>query len=79
MTTMEKRIGLNTNSNVEDKAWVVEVLKSDDLRLANSRRLEPYGKAELKPFVRLLLWAMRIYVLLSLVLIVAQIYISLKH
>ena len=79
MTTLEKTAGLNTSSKVEDKAWVVEVLKSDDLRLANSSRLEPYGKAELKPFVRILLWAMRIYVLLSFVLIMAQIYISLRH
>ncbi len=79
MTTLEKRAGLNASSSREDKAWAVEVLKADNLSLANARRAEPYGRAELKPFVRILLWAMRIYVLLSFVLIVAQILISLKQ
>lgn len=78
MTTLDMRIGSNGKINQADNAWVVEVLESDDLRLANSRRLEPYGRAKLGRWVTILLWAMRIYVLLSILLIVAQIYISLK-
>jgi len=62
----------------EDKSWAIEVLKSDNLSLANARYRKPYGKAELKPFIKILLWTMRVYVLLSFILIIAQIFISLK-
>ena len=67
-----------TNSNVENNDCVIEILNSDNLSLANAKCSKPYGKAELKPFVKILLWTMRVYVLLSFILIVTQIFISLK-
>jgi hypothetical protein len=63
--------------NISDDAWVVEVLKADDLKLAKAKRAEPYGRATLGKGTRVLLWAMRLYVLFSVVLIAAQVYISL--
>jgi hypothetical protein len=67
-----------THMNDADKARVVEILGADNLRLAEARLAEPYGRAQLGTATRILMWAMRIYVVLSLILIVAQIYISLK-
>lgn len=67
-----------TTTKNEDNSWVVEILKSDNLNLSNARNLKQYGKAELKPSIKILLWTMRLYVVLSFFLIVAQIFISLK-
>jgi hypothetical protein len=62
------------NSN---NKWVVDILKADHLRLAESSRAETYGRAKLGKATKILMWAMRVYVVLSFVLIIAQIYISL--
>jgi hypothetical protein len=62
------------NSN---NKWVVDILKADHLRLAESSRTATYGRAQLGTATKVLMWAMRIYVVLSFILIVAQIYISL--
>ncbi len=78
MTTMERRANVNTGLVADEQSWVIDVLESDDLKLANAKRAEPYGRADLKPAVRIVLWAMRLYVLLSIILIATQIYISLK-
>jgi len=67
----------NTIDNA-DNAWVSEVLEADNLRLAGAKRLEPYGRAKLGKWTRILMWTMRVYVVLSFLLIIAQIYISLK-
>ena len=81
MTTVERTIQIaatpaNTAGS-QDQAWVTEVLEADQLRLADAKRLEPYGRARLNTATRALMWAMRLYVLFSLVLIAAQLYISL--
>lgn len=82
MTTIERAIQAPTDSltkaNKSDNTWVVEILGADDLKLAEAKQLAPYGRAQLGIATRILMWAMRIYVLLSMILIVAQLYISLK-
>ncbi len=78
MKNRNKKGNLTINENARSQVWVIDILKSDDLHLANAKNAGPYGRAKLKPSVKILLWAMRIYVLLSLVLIVAQLFISLK-
>jgi len=82
MTTLERTMPITTDPRVSlnkaDNAWVVEVLGTDNLKLAEAKRSEPYGRAQLGTATRILLWAMRLYVLFSLVLIAAQLYISLK-
>ncbi len=82
MTTMERTIPITADSPTKagnsDNTWVVEILGADDLKLAEARQLAPYGRARLGVATRILMWAMRVYVLLSLILIVAQIYISLN-
>lgn len=81
MTTIERTMPITTASptklNKQDSAWVVEVLGADELRLAEAKRLEPYGRAKLGNFTKLVMWTMRFYVLFSLILIAAQLYISL--
>lgn len=62
----------------QNQTWAFNILKSDHLCLANERRTKPYGRARLSPFINILLWTMRIYVLLSFILIIVQIIISLK-
>jgi hypothetical protein len=64
--------------NKSDKQWVVDILKEDNLKLAESNHLGTYGRAQLGPATKVLMWAMRIYVVLSFILIIAQIYISLR-
>lgn len=76
MTEIESTIQDNTDTS--DNTWVVEILEADDLKLAEAKLSESYGRAQLGIATRILMWAMRLYVLLSLLLIVAQIYISLK-
>ncbi len=66
------------SSTATDNAWVVEILAEDNLRLADAKQLKPYGRAKLGVATRIVMWAMRIYVLLSFILIIAQIYISLR-
>ena len=78
MTTNTASLGSNILPKAQDKAWVAEVLHSDELRLSASHA-EPLGRATLGMFSKFLLWGMRGYVVLSFVLIAAQIYISLKH
>ena len=82
MTTIEQSLHTSPHSSIEkdksDNTWVVEVLEADDLKLAEAKQLAPYGRAHLGTATRILMWAMRVYVLLSLILIVAQIYISLN-
>jgi hypothetical protein len=77
MTYMQRTNPLEPSFDSSDEAWVVEVLKADNLKLSNEQEVVPYGRARLNTVTRLLMWAMRIYVVLSLVLIVAQLYISL--
>lgn len=77
MTKIETNNGSTVKPDNSDKQWVVDVLKADHLRLAESSYVETYGRAKLGTATRILMWAMRIYVVLSFVLIVAQIYISL--
>lgn len=60
-----------------DQKWVVDVLKEDNLKLAESNHIGMYGRAQLGTGTKILMWGMRIYVVLSFILIVAQIYISL--
>jgi len=76
MTTLVS--GVTVQPEVPDRSWAAQVLQADELRLAGSR-VEPYGRAKLGLFSKILLWGMRIYVVLSFVLIAAQLYISLKH
>jgi len=63
---------------IDERAWVVDILHDDQLQLANGKRLEPYGRATLSPFVKRLMWSMRIYVIASFFLIAAQLAISLN-
>jgi hypothetical protein len=78
MTTFAPGADTNTQSNVSESAWAAKILQADGLRLSESIA-KPYGRARLGLFSKILLWGMRVYVLLSFVLIAAQIYISLKH
>ena len=81
MTTIERTMPVTgvpqTKDDVPDSAWVVEVLGADNLQLSEANKLEPYGRAKLGVATKILMWAMRFYVLFSLVLIAAQLYISL--
>ena len=70
--------GSRPSESQSDTTWVVEVLDADNLKLAEAKQTTSYGRARLGLATRVLMWAMRVYVLLSLILIVAQIYISLK-
>jgi hypothetical protein len=74
MTESDKTNGSTANT---DKDWVVDVLKADHLRLSESNRAGTYGRAKLGTATIILMWAMRVYVVLSFILIMAQIYISL--
>ena len=82
MTAIEGTIHVGADSRTRaeqsENAWVVEILGADDLKLAEAKQLAPYGRAQLGIATRILMWAMRVYVLLSLILIIAQIYISLN-
>jgi hypothetical protein len=78
MTTIATGAGTNTQSTVPESAWAATILQGDGLKLSESVA-QPYGRARLGTFSKILLWGMRVYVLLSFVLIAAQIYISLKH
>ena len=57
-----------------DRETANEILVEDGLK----ENLQPYGRAELTPSVRVLLWAMRLYVLLSFGAVAAQIYVALN-
>jgi hypothetical protein len=74
MTTM----ATGARTNALTGAWAAEVLQADELTLSGSTA-KPYGRAKLGLFSKILLWGMRGYVVLSFVLIAAQLYISLKH
>jgi hypothetical protein len=78
MTTIATGAGSKNQSNGSESAWAAEVLQADDLKLSGSHA-ELYGRANLGLFSKILLWGMRGYVVLSFVLIAAQLYISLKH
>lgn len=78
MTTITTAMGSNTRLNVSDNAWAAKILQADGLNLSESVA-KPYGRAKLGLFSKILLWGMRVYVVLSFVLIAAQLYISLKH
>ncbi len=77
MEKIDKTNGSTVKPGNSDKEWVVDILKADHLRLAESSRAETYGRAHLGTATKILMWAMRVYVVLSFILIVAQIYISL--
>jgi len=77
MTKIETTDDIRNKSDNSDKEWVIDILKADNLKLAESNQIGTYGRAKLGPVTRILMWAMRIYVVLSFILIVAQIYISL--
>jgi hypothetical protein len=71
-------IATGVETKTLNRAWAAEVLQADELRLSGSSA-KPYGRAKLGLFSKVLLWGMRVYVVLSFVLIAAQLYISLKH
>lgn len=77
MAKIETTNGFTNKLNNSDKEWVVDILKENNLKLAESNHIGAYGRAQLGPATKVLMWAMRIYVVLSFILIVAQIYISL--
>lgn len=77
MEKTETTYGSMVEKDNSNNKWVVDILNSDNLRLAESNHLETYGRAHLGKATKILMWAMRVYVVLSFVLIVAQIYISL--
>ena len=78
MTTISTGAGSKFQSSGLESAWAAEVLQADGLRLSESIA-RPYGRAKLGLFSKVLLWGMRGYVVLSFVLIAAQLYISLRH
>jgi hypothetical protein len=78
MTTIATGVGSNNQSNPSDSAWAAKILQADGLKLSESTA-KPYGRATLGLFSKILLWGMRVYVVLSFLLIAAQLYISLKH
>ena len=77
---MKKYTNTYKNNHISESntEWVTAILEKDNLQLANAKRLTPYGKAEYGSFVRILLWAMRVYVVISFILIIVQLYISIK-
>jgi len=74
----QSQVGQANTAHTTDNAWVVQILEADHLRLSESKQLEPFGRAKLGKWTKILMWAMRFYVILSFILIIAQIYISLK-
>lgn len=66
------------NSEDPNEVWVRQVLEEEGIPLADLDQHLPYGRAELTPAKKTLLWAMRAYVLLSLGAVVTQIYIALR-
>ncbi len=67
-------------NNTEDpnEAWVRQVLEEEGIPLSGLDQHVPYGRAELTPAKKALLWSMRAYVLLSFGAVAAQVYIALR-
>ncbi len=61
-----------------NEAWVRQVLEEEAIPLSDLDQHLPYGRAELTPAKKALLWAMRAYVLLSFGAVAAQVYIALR-
>jgi hypothetical protein len=77
MEKIETTKGTTVKPGNSSNKWVVDILKADHLGLADSIRTETYGRAKLGRATKIVMWAMRVYVVLSFILIIAQIYISL--
>jgi len=77
MTEINKTNGSIINPDNSNNKWVVDILNEDHLRLSESNQAKIYGRAKLGKATKILMWAMRVYVVLSFILIIAQIYISL--
>jgi hypothetical protein len=62
--------------NRPDDAWVVDVLHAEQLELIDERRIQHYGKRALSRSTNLVLWALRSYVVLMMLIIVVQLWIG---
>ncbi len=63
------------NSPVAQDAWVLDVLEPDQLVGAKK---EHYPRARLGPGTRILMWAMRAYVIFMLVVVGYQVWVTVR-
>ncbi len=63
-------------STGSDLTWVADVLHEEQLELADEKRAKHYGRREFSTGTRIVLWFLRIYVVLMMVIIVVQLYLG---
>lgn len=59
----------------EPEVWVQGVLKPE--QLSTAKRASRFGRQQLKPGTLIILWALRVYVVVMLFLVVYQIWMAL--
>ena len=72
MTTLKTSF----DTTLPDHGWVVDVLRDEELDLSNARRVKHYGRAKLSRNTRLVLWLLRFYVIIMMLIIVIQVWLG---
>ena len=62
--------------NLRDHTWVRDVLHEDKLELADAKRVQHYGRRHFSKDIRIVLWLLRIYVVLMMLIIFVQLWLG---
>jgi hypothetical protein len=68
---MSEHLGRNERSLTEDSKWVMSALEADQLSAAKAKH---YPRRQLKRSETLLFWALRVYLLLMIGIVVYQVW-----
>lgn len=59
-----------------EQAWAAQVLREEHLELSEARRVRHVGRAKLSTTTRIILWALRVYVVLMMLIIGVQLWLG---
>ncbi len=76
MTTQVRTIPMPTIDMPSERAWAAQVLLEEQLELSEARRVQHYGRRKLGTGIRIVLWLLRIYVVLMMIIIGVQLWIG---
>ncbi len=76
MTTQVRTLPTSSILLPSEQAWAAAVLRDEHLELSEARRVQQFGRARLSKTTRIVLWALRIYVVLMMLVIAVQLWLG---
>ena len=63
-------------SHLSDGKWVVDILHDEQLELADAKHTKHYGRRKFGKSTTIVLWLLRVYVVLMMLIIIIQLWLG---